>query len=193
MYKDPAKWAMTFQSYVSLTMLDMHRRPTVTPVKLIERSLFSARYCFVEHMNRSGTLHPAQFAVLDEWFRFIQHNIPIEADLIVYLKTTPSIVHERIKKRARSEEQCVPLSYIEELHKLHEDWLIHRVHAECPAPVLVLDADLDLSQITDEYKKSEHQILRKAVNVVMNSPNKLSPKKPIHTSPIKIVPHMRVL
>lgn len=53
----------------------------------------------------------------------------------VYLKADPQRVYERIKKRARSEEQCVPLSYIEELHKLHEDWLIHRVHGECPAPV----------------------------------------------------------
>ncbi|XP_021192126.3 deoxynucleoside kinase [Helicoverpa armigera] len=193
MYKEPSKWAMTFQSYVSLTMLDMHRKPSPTPVKLMERSLYSARYCFVEHMMRSGTLHPAEFAVLDEWFRFIMNQIHIDADLIVYLKTTPSVVYERIKKRARSEEQCVPLSYIEELHKLHEDWLINREHAECPAPVLVLDADLDLSQITEEYKKSEHQILRKAVDVVMNSPNKLSPKKPITTSPIHIVPQRRIL
>lgn len=82
MYKDPAKWAMTFQAYVSLTMLDMHRRPTATPVKLMERSIYSARYCFVEHMKNNGTIHPAQFAVLDEWFRFIHHHIPIEADLI---------------------------------------------------------------------------------------------------------------
>ncbi|XP_050680705.1 deoxynucleoside kinase isoform X1 [Leptidea sinapis] len=188
MYKDPAKWAMTFQAYVSLTMLEMHRRTTKTPVKLMERSIFSARYCFVEHMKRSGTLHPAQYSVLNEWFDFIDNEVPVDADLIVYLKTTPSIVYERIKKRARSEEQCVPLSYIVELHKLHEDWLINRTHAECPAPVLVIDADLDLSHITEEYKKSEHQILRKAVNVVMQSPNKLSPKKPVRGSPIKIEP-----
>lgn len=56
----------------------------------------------------------------------------------------------------------------------------------------MLDADLDLSQITEEYKKSEHQILRKAVDVVMRSPNKLSPKKPISSSPIKIVPQLRL-
>ncbi|KAM3959008.1 deoxynucleoside kinase [Aphomia sociella] len=192
MYKDPAKWAMTFQSYVSLTMMDMHLKSTPTPVKLMERSLFSARYCFVENMMRSGVLHKAEFAVLDEWFRFIQQHISIEADLIVYLKTTPSIVHERIRKRARSEEQCVPLQYLEELHKLHEDWLVHRTFADCPAPVLVIDADLDLSQITEEYKKSEHQILRKAVDVVMRSPSKLSPKKPITGSPIKILPQMRL-
>ncbi|XP_026497097.2 deoxynucleoside kinase [Vanessa tameamea] len=192
MYKDPAKWAMTFQSYVTMTMLDMHRRPTSTPVKLMERSLYSARYCFVEHMMRNGTLHPAQFAVLDEWFRFIHREIPIDVDLIVYLKTTPQVVHDRIKKRARSEEQCVPLSYIEELHKLHEDWLVNRTFAECPAPVLMIDADLDLSQITEEYKKSEHQILKRAVDVVMQSPNKLSPKKPITSSAIKIVPQIRL-
>lgn len=193
MYKDTAKWAMTFQSYVSLTMLDMHKKIIPTPVKLMERSLYSARYCFVEHMHRTGGLHPAQFAVLDEWFKFINNEIKIDVDLIVYLKTTPSVVHERIKKRARSEEQCVPLSYIEDLHKLHEDWLITKQHAECPAPVLVLDADLDLSQITEEYKRSEYQILKKAVDVVMNSPNKLSPKKPITTSAISIIPQRRIL
>lgn len=82
MYKDPSRWAMPFQSYVTLTMLDMHRRPTVTPVKLMERSLYSARYCFVEHMMRSGVMHPAESSVLDEWFRFIQRQIPIQADLI---------------------------------------------------------------------------------------------------------------
>ncbi|XP_047520090.1 deoxynucleoside kinase-like isoform X2 [Pieris napi] len=157
MYSDPAKWAMTFQAYVSLTMLEMHRRPTSTPVKLMERSIFSAKYCFVEQMKRLGTLHPAQFAVLDEWFKFINTEIPVEADLIVYLKTTPSIVYDRIKKRARSEEQCVPLSYIEELHKLHEDWLINRTHADCPAPVFV---DLSISHIPGDITDSpENNVL----------------------------------
>lgn len=82
MYKDPTKWAMTFQSYVALTMLDMHRKSTPTPIKLMERSLYSARYCFVEHMHRNGTIHPAQFAVLDEWFKFIHNQIQLDVDLI---------------------------------------------------------------------------------------------------------------
>lgn len=42
----------------------------------------------------------------------------------MYLRTTPEVVYERMRKRARSEESCVPLKYLEELHKLHEDWLI---------------------------------------------------------------------
>lgn len=50
----------------------------------------------------------------------------------------------------------------------------------------MLDADLDPSLITEEYKKSEHRILKKAMDVVKRTPNKLSPKKPITTTPIKI-------
>lgn len=55
----------------------------------------------------------------------------------VYLKTTPSVVHERIRKRARSEEQCVPLEYIEQLHDLHENWLVHGTSFKRPAPVSI--------------------------------------------------------
>lgn len=44
MYSDPKKWAFTFQSYVQLTMLEQHTKPTKSMVKLMERSIFSARY-----------------------------------------------------------------------------------------------------------------------------------------------------
>lgn len=44
MYKEAYRWAMPFQTYVTLTMLDMHTSKTDKPVKLMERSLFSARY-----------------------------------------------------------------------------------------------------------------------------------------------------
>lgn len=42
----------------------------------------------------------------------------------MYLRTSPEVVYERMRKRARSEESCVPLQYLQELHKLHENWLI---------------------------------------------------------------------
>ena len=46
------RWAMPFQSYVQLTMLDNHLHQSAKPVKLMERSIFSARYCFVENMHK---------------------------------------------------------------------------------------------------------------------------------------------
>lgn len=43
MYRDPAKWVMPFQTYVTLTMLQTHTAETNKRVKLMERSLYSAR------------------------------------------------------------------------------------------------------------------------------------------------------
>ena len=41
--QDPKRWSMPFQSYVQQTMLEVHVQPTDRPVKLIERSIYSAR------------------------------------------------------------------------------------------------------------------------------------------------------
>ncbi|XP_016985134.1 deoxynucleoside kinase isoform X1 [Drosophila rhopaloa] len=157
MYKDPKKWAMPFQSYVTLTMLQAHTAPTDKKLKIMERSIFSARYCFVENMRRNGSLETGMFNTLEEWYKFIGESIHVQADLIIYLRTSPEVAHERIRQRARSEESCVPLKYLEELHELHEDWLIHHRRPQS-CKVLVLDADLNLENIGSEYQRSESSI-----------------------------------
>lgn len=43
MHKQPDRWAMPFQSYVTLSMLQKHILKTDKPIKLMERSLHSAR------------------------------------------------------------------------------------------------------------------------------------------------------
>ena len=43
MYGNPSRWALTFQTYVQLTMVDMHTRASTHPVKMMERSIYSAR------------------------------------------------------------------------------------------------------------------------------------------------------
>lgn len=45
------------------------------------------------------------------------------------------MVHRRMLARARSEEAQVPLQYLQQLHELHEDWLIHQTVFSSPAPV----------------------------------------------------------
>ncbi|XP_030369383.1 deoxynucleoside kinase isoform X2 [Scaptodrosophila lebanonensis] len=175
MYKDPKKWAMPFQSYVTLTMLQSHTQKTDKKMKIMERSIFSARYCFVENMHRNGSLEQGMYNTLQEWYKFIEESIHVQADLIIYLRTSPEVVYERMRARARSEESCVPLKYLQELHELHEDWLIHKLRPE-HAKVLVLDADLDLEKIGKEYQRSESSIFAisstRQPTAVMVSPSK---------------------
>lgn len=125
MYKNSDRFAMPFQNYVTLTMLKLHIEKTQKPIKLMERSIFSARYCFVEKMLSNGMLHEGMYHILQEWYEFIHEQHEIPCDLIVYLRTSPEVAYERIKKRARDEESCVPLEYLKDLHELHENWLIH--------------------------------------------------------------------
>lgn len=64
-----------------------------------------------------------------------------------------------MKARARSEESCVPFEYLKDLHELHENWLING-HFYRPAPVHIIDANLDLDNIISEYIRSEKSILK---------------------------------
>ncbi|XP_042884603.1 deoxynucleoside kinase-like [Penaeus japonicus] len=160
MYKDPCRWAHTFQTYVQMTMMELHLKPTPSPVKLIERSLFSARYCFVENLYRSGKMTEPEYGVYCEWYNMITQNLNVGVDLIVYLQTDPNKLHDRIKRRARSEEQTIPLQYLEDLHELHEDWLIEKKHP-LPAPVLILDANESLCTMYKKFEEHTSEILCK--------------------------------
>lgn len=82
MYEDPKKWSFTFQSYVQLTMLRLHKKQTPHSIKLMERSIYSARYCFVENMLREGYLAPPSASVIDEWFKWATTTMELDVDLI---------------------------------------------------------------------------------------------------------------
>ncbi|KAM7384998.1 hypothetical protein PAMP_001100 [Pampus punctatissimus] len=82
MYQDPERWGITLQTYVQLTMLDRHVSAISAPVRMMERSIFSAKYIFVENLFRSGKMPEVDYAVLSEWFDWITTNISLPVDLI---------------------------------------------------------------------------------------------------------------
>ncbi|XP_074646038.1 thymidine kinase 2, mitochondrial-like isoform X2 [Tubulanus polymorphus] len=159
MYEDPYRWSLTFQTYVQLTMLQAHKQPHTKPVKLMERSIYSAKYCFVENLYRNKIMPEIEYIVLSEWFDYILETSKIECDLIVYLRTKPEVVYERIKKRGRLEEQSVSVEYLQTLHELHEDWLV-RKKFPVPSKVLVIEADKCLPDMTQVYEEYRSQILQ---------------------------------
>lgn len=81
MYKDPKRYAFLFQSYVQLTMLQLHTLQTELPYKVMERSVYSAR-CFIENMKRTKMLSDVESVVLLDWYDWCISNARIETDLI---------------------------------------------------------------------------------------------------------------
>lgn len=77
----------------------------------------------------------------------------------VYLRSTPDVVYERVKQRARPEEDSLTLKYLQELHDSHERWLMSDDERFNTVPVLVLDADKTIDEVIEQYKKNENKIL----------------------------------
>lgn len=125
--------------------------------KVMERSLYSARYCFVENLFNNSLLTRCEYDILDAWFQTASRTAQV--DLIVYLQTDPNVVHERIKRRGRPEESGLSLEYLSALHELHEDWLV-RDKYPLPAPVVKIDANIPLEKIMSIYEEKTDGILR---------------------------------
>uniref|UniRef100_A0AC11BTL0 Thymidine kinase 2 n=1 Tax=Ovis aries TaxID=9940 RepID=A0AC11BTL0_SHEEP len=159
MYRDACRWGLTLQTYVQLTMLDQHTRPQMLPVRLMERSIHSARYVFVENLYRSGKMPEVDYVVLLEWFDWIVSNIDVSIDLIVYLRTTPETCYRRLKMRCREEEKVIPLDYLGAIHHLYEEWLIKGSLFPVAAPVLVIEADHNMQKMLELFEKNRHRIL----------------------------------
>lgn len=159
LYDDPSRWSFSFNIYAQLTRVQMHTKPHTKPVKMLERSLYSTRHCFVENDFRNKTINGLEHAILNEWFDYLTHMPGTGIDLIVYLRADPMVCYDRIKKRSRKEEAGVPYKLIEDLHNLHEEWLVEHTLGKLPAPVLVLDANNEYSQMTRIYEEKRHEIL----------------------------------
>lgn len=159
MYKEPKRWSLAFQTYVQLTMTQLHLAPVQTPVKLMERSLQSARYVFIENLYRSGHMTSLELSILNQWFTWINENVAVGLDMIIYLRTRPEVAMDRIQKRKRPEEDQLPFDWLCKVHELHEDWLLG--HSEFPLPpkVLVMDANQDSIDILQEFAQHLHDIM----------------------------------
>lgn len=167
LYKDPSRYSLAFQTYVQLTMIKLHKKRP----RLMERSIYSARYCFVENLYHLSYLSKLEYIILDKWFKHLvldnsdscsdkesEYNSltnprGVKIDLIVYLRCSPTKVMDRIKHRSRTEEKDISFDYINSLHELHEDWLM-KAKYPVPAPVLVLDTSCDQNSLEELYKKA---------------------------------------
>ncbi|XP_011252155.1 deoxynucleoside kinase-like [Camponotus floridanus] len=168
LYKDPINYAFLFQSYAQLTRLQLHTMSTSSPYKIMERSIFSAR-CFLENMKRTNMIQDVEVIILEKWYNWCLENANIRADLIVYLRTTPEVVYQRMQARGRKEEDSVPLEYLRQIHEIHDDWLYRQTLFSLPAPVMIIDGDKSLEEMVPQFEKCKDRILKWKIDGTSNT------------------------
>lgn len=125
-YKEPERYAYTFQHYVLLTRMEKDRRArsSLKPLRVLERSIFSDRLVFVRAMHEAGYMGDLELRLYDSWFAMeIAQDQQLTPNGFIYLKARPETCIQRLRARNRSEEAGVQRSYLESLHEKHESWL----------------------------------------------------------------------
>ena len=165
-YKDTQRWSYTFQSYAFITRIlaqQEHARRNKQPIQVLERSIYSDRFCFAKNCFEMGLMTSLEWKLYQEWFGWLVESHTTQPSAFIYLRTDVEICYERLVKRNRSEETGVSRDYLELLHRKHEDWLIHNkevassVHS---VPVLVLECNEDFEN--NQTVQKEH--MRTIVN-----------------------------
>ena len=164
-YTDPKRWAYTFQTFAFVTRVvtqEKALKECAQSAQILERSIFSDRYCFAKNCFELGTMNELEWQIYKEWFEWLVDGYARKPDGFIYLKTDPEICFKRLKKRDREEEGGVPLDYIKLLHDKHNDWLVHKRGVADylkDTPVLVLECDNDFEHDAVERKKHIDKIV----------------------------------
>ncbi len=164
-YKDTNRWAYTFQSYAFITrVIEQKEYAKINPfnIQVLERSVYSDRYCFAKNCYEMGTLSSLEWSLYTQWFSWLVTNYVPKPTGFIYLQTDPKICYERLHKRARTEEVGVSFEYLELLHKKHEAWLIEKkdiLPELIDIPVLVLDCNQDFENNPEVMESFKSQIV----------------------------------
>jgi len=147
-YTSPKEHFFTFQMYVYLTQLEQYHSMRGN-IRIFERSPFSSHKVFVK--SRINSLNIQQTKVCQEWYNFLTSpsTAAFNIDIIIYIRTSPSVALERLKKRDRIEEKSLSQEIITELHDLHEQWLLN----ENKTPLIIINGDKNLDEIKLEIKE----------------------------------------
>ena len=147
MYKDPKKYAATFQMAAAISKIQSLQDAT-KPCQLVERTLLCQEKVFIPLLIENGFLAELEQSLLAHFFTMVKNQDGVVADVIVYLRTSPEIAPTRIRKRNRQGEEDLSLEYLTKLHTYYDNWLLPINN------VVVVDADnFDNVVLEDIYRQ----------------------------------------
>jgi len=174
-YTNPKRWAYTFET---LTMLNrvrdyLEEQQKKAAVQFVERSIYSGHYCFAKNSFQSGFLNAMEWQLYQEFFQFLTRTQCQQPEGFIYLRVNPETSYERMKRRNRSAESTVPLAYLQDIHDLHDAFLINKHEVSqviTQTPVLVLDCNAEFEADTTLFTEHCSKIEQFIEKIIANKP-----------------------
>lgn len=144
-YADQEKYSFAFQMMAYISRLSI-LRDTIKKhegkdiIIITERSLYTDKYVFAKMLYDQGKIEEVTYQIYLHWFDEFAKDYPVSN--VIYVNAAPQKCYERIHKRARPGEEIIPLSYLEDCHKYHEEFLDQK--NGFVTEKMVLDGNIDI-------------------------------------------------
>ena len=123
-------------AYISrIHQLKKSLKENANTIIICERSVFTDKEIFAKMLYDDEKIEDVEYNIYCKWFYEFVKDIPVAG--IIYVKTNPEICEKRVIIRNRTGE-IIPLSYLQNCHKYHEEWLKNET-----LPILTLDGNND--------------------------------------------------
>tara|TARA_B100000780_G_scaffold279002_2_gene254899 strand:+ start:666 stop:1256 length:591 start_codon:yes stop_codon:yes gene_type:complete len=134
-YENPKYHAFGFQMRV---MHDhMNRKFTEhSKCTIVERSPYTCNFIFGNLLYEDKLLTNLEYDLMDKYYQ----SISWKHDACIYIRTSPDICFERIKKRDRQNEDMISIEYLQKLHRKHDEYLI-RTNSTKQFSTYIVDGD----------------------------------------------------
>lgn len=147
-YADPKTYSFPFQMMAYISRLKILKNSIKTALEntsgkvyiITERSLYTDKYVFAKMLFERGDIEDVCYNIYMNWFDEFAEDYIINK--IVYVNTKPQICHERISKRARLGESIIPLDYLVECNKYHDEYI--RAFNQTNTNIMMLDGNADI-------------------------------------------------
>lgn len=89
---------------------------------ILDRSIYEDAHIFARALHHLGNLNERDYLAYRRLFDLVVDGLP-RPDLLIYLKAPPSILMERIHRRARNMETGITADYLALLDSFYDEWL----------------------------------------------------------------------
>ncbi len=162
-YNDTPRWSYTLETYAMISRVREHvlEQNHTDKRRVMERSVYSGYYCFARNGYDQGFLTALEWALQQQWFDFLVTKNCLPPLGFIYLRANPTVCYQRMRMRNRMGEEGITTRYLEQIHRLHELFLIEKSEIASNLlniPVLVLDASIDFVQNSDQMYEHAQRV-----------------------------------
>jgi deoxyadenosine/deoxycytidine kinase len=143
-YKDQERWSYSFQMNAFISrMKQIEQYANKDVIVICERCVFTDKNVFATLLYETNKISKMEWKLYEQWFEWLTLNEELLPSHYIYLQADYKISYERMLKRARTEEDAIPIEYIEKVAEKHEEWM--KTIAEDKKTVFNVNDDLTIS------------------------------------------------